>query len=296
MSNIRIAAAPISWGVCEVPGWGHQMDADRVLTEMASLGVEATEFGPLGFLPEDAEGRRATLEKHGMKAVGGFVPVVLHDPGFDPLPEVDTELDAYVAAGAEVLVLAANTGLDGYDAARPEMREENWQAMANNLSRISERAKERGVMAVIHPHAGTMVETWADVQEVLTRITIPFCLDTGHMWIGGTDPVAFAKDHGDRVGHVHFKDVKLAIAQKVRDGALSYYDAVKEGLYTPLGQGDVDVTAIIGSLLNQGYTGWFVLEQDLVMSIEPASEEGPQVDAAASVEFLRQAAQEAGAS
>ena len=296
MSNIRIAAAPISWGVCEVPGWGHQMDADRVLTEMASLGVEATEFGPLGFLPEDAEGRRATLEKHGMKAVGGFVPVVLHDPGFDPLPEVDTELDAYVAAGAEVLVLAANTGLDGYDATRPEMREENWQAMANNLGRISERAEERGVMAVIHPHAGTMVETWADVQEVLTRTTIPFCLDTGHMWIGGTDPVAFAKDHGDRVGHVHFKDVKLAIAQRVRDGALSYYDAVKEGLYTPLGQGDVDVTAIIGSLLNQGYTGWFVLEQDLVMSIEPASEEGPQVDAAASVEFLRQAAQEAGAS
>jgi len=296
MSNIRIAAAPISWGVCEVPGWGHQMDADRVLTEMASLGVEATEFGPLGFLPEDAEGRRATLEKHGMKAVGGFVPVVLHDPDFDPLPEVDTELDAYVAAGAEVLVLAANTGLDGYDAARPEMREENWQAMANNLSRISERAKERGVMAVIHPHAGTMVETWADVEEVLTRTTIPFCLDTGHMWIGGTDPVAFAKDHGDRVGHVHFKDVKLAIAQRVRDGALSYYEAVKEGLYTPLGQGDVDVTAIIGSLLNQGYTGWFVLEQDLVMSIEPASEEGPQVDAAASVEFLRQAAQEAGAS
>lgn len=296
MSNIRIAAAPISWGVCEVPGWGHQMDADRVLTEMASLGVEATEFGPLGFLPEDAEGRRATLEKHGMKAVGGFVPVVLHHPGFDPLPEVDTELDAYVAAGAEVLVLAANTGLDGYDATRPEMREENWQAMANNLGRISERAKERGVMAVIHPHAGTMVETWADVQEVLTRTTIPFCLDTGHMWIGGTDPVAFAKDHGDRVGHVHFKDVKLAIAQKVRDGALSYYDAVKEGLYTPLGQGDVDVTAIIGSLLNQGYTGWFVLEQDLVMSIEPASEEGPQVDAAASVEFLRHAAQEAGAS
>ena len=296
MSNIRIAAAPISWGVCEVPGWGHQMDADRVLTEMASLGVEATEFGPLGFLPEDAEGRRATLEKHGMKAVGGFVPVVLHDPDFDPLPEVDTELDAYVAAGAEVLVLAANTGLDGYDATRPEMREENWQAMANNLGRISERAEERGVMAVIHPHAGTMVETWADVQEVLTRTTIPFCLDTGHMWIGGTDPVAFAKDHGDRVGHVHFKDVKLAIAQRVRDGALSYYDAVKEGLYTPLGQGDVDVTAIIGSLLNQGYTGWFVLEQDLVMSIEPASEEGPQVDAAASVEFLRQAAQEAGAS
>ena len=67
MTNIRIAAAPISWGVCEVPGWGHQMNADRVLGEMAALGVEATEFGPLGFLPEDAEGRRETLTAHGSK-------------------------------------------------------------------------------------------------------------------------------------------------------------------------------------------------------------------------------------
>ena len=209
MSTVRIAGAPISWGVCEVPGWGHQMGPDRVLTEMAALGLEAMEFGPLGFLPEDAEGRKATLAKHNMSAVGGFFPVVLHDPGFDPLPSIEKELEAYVAADAEVLVLAAETGLDGYDAPRPEMAEENWQTMATNLTRISDYASSRGIIAVIHPHAGTMVETKADVDEVLARTSMPFCLDTGHMWIGGTDPVAFAKDHGDRVGHVHFKDVRL---------------------------------------------------------------------------------------
>ncbi|MDP4816632.1 MAG: TIM barrel protein, partial [Pontimonas sp.] len=262
MSTVRIAGAPISWGVCEVPGWGHQMGPDRVLTEMAALGLEAMEFGPLGFLPEDAEGRKATLAKHNMSAVGGFFPVVLHDPGFDPLPSIEKELEAYVAADAEVLVLAAETGLDGYDAPRPEMAEENWQTMATNLTRISDYASSRGIIAVIHPHAGTMVETKADVDEVLARTSMPFCLDTGHMWIGGTDPVAFAKDHGDRVGHVHFKDVRLDIAQRVRDGALSYYDAVTEGLYTPLGQGDVDVKGITSTLISQGYTGWFVLEQD----------------------------------
>ena len=167
MSTIRIAGAPISWGVCEVPGWGHQMGPDRVLTEMSALGLEAMEFGPLGFLPEDAEGRKATLAKHNMSAVGGFFPVVLHDPGFDPLPSIATELDAYVAADAEVLVLAAETGLDGYDAPRPEMAEENWRTMADNLTRISEHAASRGITVVIHPHAGTMVETKADVDPVL---------------------------------------------------------------------------------------------------------------------------------
>jgi inosose dehydratase len=133
-----------------------------------------------------------------------------------------------------VLVLAAETGLDGYDAPRPVMADENWQALADNLNRIAEYARSKGITAVIHPHAGTMVETKSDVDEVLARTTMPFCLDTGHMWIGGTDPVAFAKEHADRVGHVHFKDVRLSIAQKVRDGELSYYDAVKQGLYTPL--------------------------------------------------------------
>ncbi len=295
MSTIRIAGAPISWGVCEVPGWGHQMGPDRVLTEMAALGLEAMEFGPLGFLPEDAQGRKATLAKHNMSAVGGFFPVVLHDPGFDPLPSIEKELDAYIAADAEVLVLAAETGLDGYDAPRPEMAEENWQTMADNLTRISDYAASKGITAVIHPHAGTMVETKADVDEVLARTTMPFCLDTGHMWIGGTDPVAFAQDHGDRVGHVHFKDVRLDIAQRVRDGELSYYDAVTQGLYTPLGQGDVDVRGITSTLISQGYAGWFVLEQDNVMRAEPDANGGPMVDAKTSVEFLRAVAAEASA-
>ena len=295
MSTIRIAGAPISWGVCEVPGWGHQMGPDRVLTEMAALGLEAMEFGPLGFLPEDAQGRKATLAKHNMSAVGGFFPVVLHDPGFDPLPSIEKELDAYIAADAEVLVLAAETGLDGYDAPRPEMAEENWQTMADNLTRISDYAASKGITAVIHPHAGTMVETKADVDEVLARTTMPFCLDTGHMWIGGTDPVAFAQDHGDRVGHVHFKDVRLDIAQRVRDGELSYYDAVTQGLYTPLGQGDVDVRGITSTLISQGYGGWFVLEQDNVMRAEPDANGGPMVDAKTSVEFLRAVAAEASA-
>ena len=292
--NVRIAGAPISWGVCEVPGWGHQMGPDRVLTEMASLGLEAMEFGPLGFLPEDAEGRKATLAAHQMKAVGGFFPVVLHDPTVDPLPIVDRELDAYVAADAEVLVLAAETGLAGYDAAKPEMTEETWTTLAENLSRIASRARERGVTAVIHPHVGTMVETADEVNEVLRRSDINFCLDTGHMWIGGTDPVGFAQQHGERVGHVHFKDVRLDIAQKVRDGELTYYDAVTQGLYTPLGQGDVDVEGIIRALLEQGYSGWFVLEQDNVMHSEPGSGEGPVNDAKVSVEFLTQVAQKAG--
>lgn len=289
MSTVRIAGAPISWGVCEVPGWGHQMSPGRVLDEMVSLGIHATEFGPVGFLPEDPAGRRDTLASHNMTAVGGFLPVVLHDPDHDPIPEVMRELDAFVAAQAEVMVLAAQTGVEGYDQPRPTMTESHWATLANNLTQIHKLAGERGILATIHPHAGTMVETADDVDKVLELTEMPFCLDTGHMFIGGVDPVSFAKEHGARVGHVHFKDIRLDIARRVQTGELTYYDAVVEGVYTPLGQGDVDVRSIIAALADHNYQGWYVLEQDLVVTDEPGSGEGPIADAKASVEFLREA-------
>ena len=282
----QIAGAPISWGVCEVPGWGFQMDRDRVLTEMVSLGYTAVEFGPLGFLPVEAEGRVAVLAEHGLKSVGGFVPVVLHDPGHDPEPEIRAELDVFKAAGASTMVLAASTGQDGYDS-RPELDTEGWATMFANLDKLEKVAAEYGVLAVIHPHVGTMVETGDDVEKVLAGSGIGFCLDTGHMMIGGADPVEFARKHADRIKHVHAKDVNESVADLVRDGSKTYIEAVASGLYAPLGQGDVDIKTIVDSLEAVGYKGWYVLEQDTIVSSAPAEGTGPIDDARASVTYLR---------
>ena len=285
--KINIAGAPISWGVCEVPNWGHQMEPSRVLREMSELGLGATEFGPDGFLPMQPELKASILKKHNMIAVGGFVPVVLHRADHDPVPAVKKELESYKAAGAKVLVLAANSGIDGYDAKLPVLTDDDWQILFNNLNRLQQIAAEVGVKAVLHPHVGTMIETQDHVMRVVAGSTIPFCLDTGHMIIGGTDPVAFAQNHAGRVAHSHLKDVDLSWAKKVQNNELSYYDAVVQGMYRPLGQGDVDIRAIVRSLIKSGYTGWFVLEQDNVITAEPGVNQGPMADAKASVEFLR---------
>ncbi len=285
--KINIAGAPISWGVCEVPNWGHQMEPSRVLREMSELGFGATEFGPDGFLPMQPELKASILKEHNMIAVGGFVPVVLHRADHDPVPAVKKELESYKAAGAKVLVLAANSGIDGYDAKLPVLTDDDWQILFNNLNRLQQIAAEVGVKAVLHPHVGTMIETQDHVMRVVAGSTIPFCLDTGHMIIGGTDPVAFAQNHAGRVAHSHLKDVDLSWAKKVQNNELSYYDAVVQGMYRPLGQGDVDIRAIVRSLIKSGYTGWFVLEQDNVITAEPGINQGPMADAKASVEFLR---------
>jgi inosose dehydratase len=281
----RVAGAPISWGVCEVPGWGYQLDPVRVLAEMRTVGLRATELGPEGFLPDRPADKAGALAAHGLTAVGGFVPVVLHDPGHDPLPEVDRALDGLLAAGAAVIVLAGATGLQGYDE-RPALDDHGWRTLLANLDALAARAAERGVRACLHPHVGTTVETGDDVTRVLEGSTVPLCLDTGHLLIGGTDPVALAKDATERIVHVHLKDVDAAMAARVRRGDVGYADAVRQGLYRPLGAGDVDVATIVTTLEDAGYDGWYVMEQDTVLTSEPTGA-GPVADVRTGIEFLR---------
>ncbi|MFC4050497.1 TIM barrel protein [Actinomadura syzygii] len=297
MIRDRVAAAPISWGVCEVPGWGHQMEPGRVLAEMRDLGLAAAEFGPDGFLPADAAERAALLAAHGLRPVGGFAPVVLHDPERDPLPEVRRVLSGFGAEGVEsaggversnpglTLVLAAAHGLDGYDE-RPALDAAGWTALLANLDRIAALAADAGVRAVLHPHVGTMVERADEVERVLDGSGVPLCLDTGHLLIGGVDPVALAARAAGRVAHVHLKDVDAALADEVQRGEVRYTDAVRTGIYRPLGAGDIDIAAIIGSLEGAGYDGWYVLEQDTVIDHEPAPGAGPAGDVRACVDYL----------
>lgn len=280
----RIAGAPISWGVCEVPGWGWQYDPETVLTQMSDVGLAATEFGPDGFLPAGPEAKARTLAAHDLQAVGQFVPVVLHDAGHDPLPEVERTMDGLVAARATTVVLAAATGKEGYDA-RPDLDDEGWATLLANLDRLDAAAAARGLTATLHPHVGTMVESGEETDRVLAGSRIGLCLDTGHLLIGGGDPVAVAVTHPDRIKHVHLKDVRLPVARRVQSGDLSYTDAVNEGLYVPLGEGDVDITAIVTALEDHGYFGWYVLEQDAILSEAPG-EAGPLDDVRTSLHHL----------
>jgi inosose dehydratase len=275
---VKIAGAPISWGVCEVPGWGHQLSPNRVLREMREVGLTATELGPEGFLPADRAARTTLLNGHDLHALGGFVPVVLHEDS-----DLDRAFDGFAAG--DLLVVAAATGIDGYDV-RTELGPDGWRRLLASLDHLATAAAERGMTAVLHPHVGTMIENGPDVQRVLEGSGIALCLDTGHLLIGGTDPVALAEQAGDRIAHVHAKDVDDRLAGKVQSGDLSYTEAVAANMYRPLGEGDIDFGAVAAALGKHDYDGWWVLEQDTILTGEPAGE-GPVADVRRSVEHLR---------
>jgi inosose dehydratase len=280
----RIAGAPISWGVCEVPNWGYHLTPERVLAEMQNVGLCATELGPDGFLPADPGQMATVLDAHQLTAVGGFTPVLMHQATHDPLPEINRILAGYDATHAEVLVLSAVSGLDGYDT-RPILDEDGWKRLLDNLDRIGQVASDHGVRAVLHPHVGTMIENGDEVRRVLDGSSIALCLDTGHLLIGGTDPAELTRQAPDRVAHTHLKDVDSTIAAKVRAGRLTYTEAVTLGMYRPLGTGDVDIAAIVNTLQGNGYDGWYTLEQDTILTEEPRGE-GPVQDVRISADYV----------
>src|SRR5699024_7439605 len=246
-----------------------------VLTQMRDLGIAATELGPDGFLPDAPQGKADTLAEYGLAAAGQFVPGVLHGPRADPLPAVETALAALVAADASTVVIAAATGADGYDD-RPELDDVGWSTLLANLDRIADAAADRGLTAALHPHVGTMVESGEETDRVLAGSRVGLCLDTGHLLIGGGDPVRVAVEHPDRIVHMHLKDVDLSWARKVQDGAVGYTDAVAAGMYVALGAGDVDIAAIVRALEEVGYTGWYVLEQDTILPGDPDDPSTPK--------------------
>jgi inosose dehydratase len=279
----KIAAAPISWGVCEVPGWGRVLPPETVLAEMAALGVTATELGPPGYLPTTAPELGKALAEYDLGLVGGFFATPLHQTS--TMDEVDVVTELLAGAGGEVLVLAAATGLDGYDD-RPALSDREWATLIETAGHIAERAASAGLRTVLHPHVGTHVETRAEVERFVHDSDLSLCVDTGHLLIGGSDPVDLVRRHPHRVGHVHLKDVRADLAERVRQGDSTYTQAVADGIYVPLGAGDVDLATLLSLLGDNDYDGWYVLEQDTALPEDTAADAQPREHTRQSIDHL----------
>jgi inosose dehydratase len=283
---MKLAAAPISWGVCEVPDWGLQLAPDRVLSDMRALGMHATEAGPPGFLPADSAAARALLDSRGLQLVGGFVTAVLHETTRrdDELASVRRQAKWLAEGGGEFVVLAPALSGTGYSGAA-EIPDDAWPRLFEGIDRVVEIADAFGLRVAVHPHWGTAIERPHHIERFLDETTHDLCLDTGHIALGGADPLKIARDAGPRVQHVHLKDVDGPLGARVRDGSLPYSDAVRSGLFRPLGEGIANIKDVLGLLRDTQYAGWYVLEQDVMLDREP--EQGAPAWIAQSAAYAR---------
>jgi inosose dehydratase len=262
------------------------MDAERVLDEAAGLGLTALEAGPDGFLPGNPQEMATLLSEYGLELVGGFVPAILHRPDArdSELAAVERQAKLFAAAGAGVLVIAAATGEEGYEES-PGLEDSEWDELFATLAMVEEIGTKHGLSVVLHPHYGTEIENPEQVQRFLEGCETALCLDTGHSMVGGGDPVALTESAATRIRHVHLKDVDRSLAERVVSGTLPYEQAVRDVLYMPLGDGDVDVRRVLEVLNGAGYDGWYVLEQDIMLSTDPGY--GPAAEVGRSVAYLK---------
>jgi inosose dehydratase len=167
--------------------------------------------------------------------------------------------------------------------------------MVEHLAEVDALVAERGLRLALHPHVGTLIERDDAVQHLLATSDVGWCLDTGHLFIGGTDPVDFVRQNGARIVHVHLKDVDATLAARVRAGELSLVEATQQGLFKPLGQGDARIAEVLRALDDVGYERWLVLEQDTAITgPEPPDGDGPVLDVGRSIEYLTTLAPEKG--
>jgi inosose dehydratase len=256
---------------------------------MQQLGLTATEIGADGYLPVDPDALRVLLSSFDLRMIGGFVPVVIHDASQEQatIEAVHRAARLMSDAGGTVFVSAAvadwNWGRHSVlDAAA-------WRRSAKMLAIIDEIVGEYGMIQALHPHLNTVVETRDDIQHVLDVSDVGWTLDTGHMLIGGMDPLEFISTSFDRIRHVHLKDVHLDLAAPVLDGERSIMEGVQAGMFCNLGQGDVPIGDIVRSLEYSGYDQWYVLEQDAAITTgEPEVGSGPLLDVRMSIEYLMQ--------
>jgi inosose dehydratase len=271
---IRIATAPVSWGILEFEGWGKQRPYDEVLDEIVQAGYTGTELGPYGFLPTDPKQLKSELAKRNLPLLGAFTPLPLahtgkHDAALQSALGVARLLSQ---AGASFLVLAdemssARMAVAGsVDEDRDGMDARQWDGAARLLDRVARAARELGLSSVFHHHCGTYIETPSEVERLLATTDpqmLGLCLDTGHYLYGGGDPVDCARTHGKRIRHLHLKDVKPPVLERVRRERIPYLDAIRMGVFCELGQGGVDLPGVIRELTAAGFDGWAVFEQDV---------------------------------
>ncbi len=284
----RVATAPISWGVCEMPGWGYQLPRDRVLTEMANAGFTHTELGALGFLPTDPARLRRTLDNHGLKLLGGFVPLVLHDPTREQttLAEAHRYAQLISAGGGQFFVCCAVSAHDNWR--DNKMTERNWRQLCHTLGVVNHLVSEYGLQQVFHSHVGAVVETDGELRRVLEGSEVDLVLDTAHITLGGTDLAELLDRYQHRVGLVHLKDVDLGLGERLQQGQLSLMEAVQRGLFPPPGQGGVPIAEVVARLENSGRDLWYVLEQDAAIAEgDLHAVAGLRHNADVSLEFLR---------
>ncbi|NUT32100.1 MAG: TIM barrel protein [Hamadaea sp.] len=270
---MRVANAPCNFGIYSLDA--PILDPDAFLAVLAAAGYTGVDSGPIGYLGAGAQ-LADRLDRHGLRLAGGWVDLRFDDPsGYaDDLPGLTKALDVFTAVPVPDDRFAPRPTLAC--PARPQryaapgmpvdpahaLPADAWPGFAARVQEAADRCRDRGLEPVFHYHLGTDVETAEEADWLLELTDVSICLDTGHLLLAGGDPVAAVRRWGHRIRQVHVKDADLSAHTAVRESGGDLAALVRAGGFCALGEGDVEMLAVVSELRRAGYEGWLVVEQD----------------------------------
>ena len=298
-SAIVIANAPVSFGAFEITvGIDPAVpDGVAVLDAVQAAGYRGIDLGPVGYLGTGAElGQR--LSDRGLGLAGGYLELPFSEPErlAAAIPDLDALLDSFDAVAGIGLLPPKPTLADfGSDLRRANpgrshgdhgwgLDDAGWDRFATGLEQAVDRCRARGYEPTFHNETGTYVEAPWEIGRMLAMTSIGLCLDTGHLMLGGGDPLTGLREWSSRINHLHIKDARVSVIADIVREAAPAVEIWRRGAFCALGSGDVAVDEVL-AWIRENFHGWLVVEQDILP--DAAADRGrPAADQAANLRFL----------
>jgi inosose dehydratase len=266
--TIRFGVSPIAWINDDMPELGGDTPVESVLEDIRDIGFVGVELG--GKFPRDPRSLRELLGRYRLDLVAGWYSsnLLVRDA------EAETEamrshLELLQSLGSGVFVIAETSNAIHGDRSRPladspTLSDEQWKLFGERLSKVADFVRSEGLRLAYHHHLGTVVETADELDRFLTETgpNVGLTLDTGHAALGGIDAMSVIRNRPERVTHVHCKDVRRRIFDRLMNERRSFLDGVLEGMFTVPGDGDLDFQPVFEALSAVGYSGWVVVEAE----------------------------------
>lgn len=268
--KVKLAIAPIGWTNDDMPELGGEIPFEQCISEMAAAGFQGCEVGSK--YPKDPAELKEALAPYKLQIASQWFSSFFTTKDLEETVEpFKDHMNFLKAMGAKVIVISEQgNSIQGqmdtpvFDN-KPLLDDEGWDKLAQGLETIGKLAVKNGMKIVYHHHMGTVVQTEDEVDMLMAKTDpklVWLLLDTGHMYYSDGDPLAVLKRHGKRIAHVHLKDIRDEVKQRVKDEHMSFLQAVKEGVFTVPGDGAIDFAPIFKELERIKYEGWFVVEAE----------------------------------
>ena len=267
--SIRFGVAPINWNNDDIPELGSDYTIETILSEMNQAGFEGTELG--NKFPNEVSELSELLNTFNLELVSSWHSTyfLLNNQNIE-LKKIEEKVSFLKEANAEVINIAEFSGSVHSDinkslASRPTLSDSDWELLIGALNMAGDICNNYGIRLAYHHHMGTCIQNDEEIKKLLQSTDpscVNLCVDTGHLYYAGIDPMKFIENNMKRIEHVHFKDVRKEEFKKYDSSSDSFLNTVLSGIFTVPGDGCIDFSSIVKILQQNHYKGWIIVEAE----------------------------------